>query len=305
MLVIGSKAMRMQGVYVVRKPADIDIIGTQAELDDLQAGGFDVVSGRAFRMKGYDEIIDFELATPGSSAEAYLARVDHNRPTITSMFGRTMDVATPEILYSLKRSHRHMPKAWHKHIRDYHQLKAIMANWPDIDEIHAYDRLHLITELREREYMALKTPSLKKTAAEFFDDKVSNKVFVHDQIHEVMAIWPRPMYERIRKSPDTVDCSKAKWDELSIGDKVDCVLEEAYVIALERAVIPMMFSGGPRVDPTKALNWAIMRICTTLCSGWFRDFATEHYLYIEAAMNLGYHFKFFDAVDAGRIKRIG
>jgi hypothetical protein len=295
MMIIGSTAALLRGIYFDRRPPpDMDVIGTQAELDILQSQGYEPVVGKSFRLPGNPTIIDFEVAAPRSSADAYLHAGDGR----TDKAGEgCYEVATLPILYSLKRSHRHMPKAWHKHIRDYHQLKH---------RVGGVDSLHLITEQREREYLAKATPALRnKTAAEFFDDTVSNKVFVHDDIHLVMAHDDRPMFERIRKSPDTVDCSRQKWDQLSVGDRVCCVLEEAYVIALERAVIPMVFSGGRRVDPVKALQWAIMRICTTLCSGWFRDFATEHYLHLEAALDLEYHLAFFKAVDEGRIRRIG
>lgn len=297
MLLIGSKALSYHRIPVVRKIGDIDVIGTQAELNDLQSGGYTPVAGRAFNITGSRQIVDFEVAEPGSSAEAYLQLHPAARAVrsvvLQTLFGRPIEIASMEVLYSLKRSHRHKPKAWHKHISDYHMLKGIVGE----------DVFAEITKKREAEY-TIKTPSLKKSVADFFDDNVSNRVFIHDQIHEAMAIDGRPMYERIRKSPDTVDCSKAKWDALSVGDRIDCVREEAYVIALERAVIPMMFSGGRRVKPDLALNWAVMRICTTLCSGWFRDFATEYFPAVEAGLNLEYHKRFFEAVDSGRIKRI-
>lgn len=300
MLLIGSSALRYNGIIPVRRSADVDIIGTQAELDELQSGGYQPVSGRAFRV-GDDRIIDFEVALPGSSAEDYLVyssgydtTVCNRLGTQPTLLGRKVTVARLAVLYSLKRSHRHKPRRWHKHIRDYHELKQVCKD---------RDALAHITKKREQEY-TLKTPSLDKTVDEFFDDSVSNRVFIHDQIHEVMAHGERPLYESIRISPDRVTCSLAKWEALSPEDRLSCVKEEAYVIALERAIIPMLFSGGKQADPTKALYWALMRICTTLCSGWFRDFATENYPAIESGLDLEYHLRFMAAVDAGAIRRI-
>lgn len=294
MLLIGSMALREASLYVGRESPDIDIIGTAAELRSVQRHGFTPVDGNAFRLPT-GEIVDFEVARPGTSAELYLRASRRQRrraykdiPNI----GR-VQVASPEILYSLKRSHRHRPKAWQKHIVDYLTLRTYVGD---------VDRYQDITAQREREYPPLKTPSLDKSVAEFFDDDVSNRYFIHDQIHEVMAHGERPLYEKIRVSPDSVKCSVAKWNALTEEERINCVLEEAYVIALERAVIPFIFGGGPVADPFKALDWALMRICTTLCSGWFREFATDNYSVICYAKNDFYTDQFLEAVETGCIR---
>lgn len=295
MLLVGSAALIMNGIPLTRKTGDIDVIGTQAELDELQAGGFTPVTGRAFRMHDWPNIIvDFEVAQSGSSAAAYLALGREVVNDTVKLCGHDINLASLPVLYSLKRSHRHSPKAWHKHIADYHMLRRACLYDDELEEI----------TLQREDEMTIKTPSLNKSVKDFFDDNVSNRVFIHDEIHEVMAYYDRPLYERIRKSPDKVACSLVKWNGLPAFERQQCVLEEAYVIALERAVIPMMFSGGPRVDPARALYWAFMRICTTLCSGWFREYATDNYQAIESGADMQYHEKFFAAVDAGRIKRI-
>ena len=151
----------------------------------------------------------------------------------------------------------------------------------------------------------LKTPSLARKAEDFFDDNVSNKTFIHDQIHEVMAFGERPMFEKILKEPGvSVACSKEKFNDLKYLDRIRCVQEEAYVIALERAMIPMLFEKGPLSRPKDAYLWAVMRICTTLCSGWFREFALENYDDLVLFYNSDYVDKFLNAVEDGRIKRI-
>src|SRR5690606_12312797 len=158
-------------------------------------------------------------------------------------------------------------RQFEKHIHDYHLMLPLVGG----------DKLSDITKKRRKEIEEsrgkLKTPSLQKKTDEFFDDNVSNKTFIHDHIHAVMAYKDKPMFEYIKPDPDRVTCSKDFWEKLSQKDKIKCVLEEAMVIALERAMIPMYFDGGRLADPHKAFKWALMRICTTLCSGWFRQFA--------------------------------
>ena len=56
-------------------------------------------------------------------------------------------------------------------------------------------------------------------------------------------------------------------------DKIKCIAEEAHVIAMERMMIPNKWE-----YPTKkAYIKAVDKVCTTLCSGWFRDYAIDHY----------------------------
>ena len=60
---------------------------------------------------------------------------------------------------------------------------------------------------------------------------------------------------------------------MAYNQKVQCVAEETYVIGLERFLIPVDFDFNSRI----AYNKALEKVCTTLCSGWFRDFAIENY----------------------------
>lgn len=54
-----------------------------------------------------------------------------------------------------------------------------------------------------------------------------------------------------------------------------------------------------------AFDWAIMRICTNLCSGWFREFATDYYPAIMYLRNKNYVEKFLEAYESGKIQLIG
>jgi hypothetical protein len=209
-------------------------------------------------------------------------------------------VAPNEVLYSIKRSHRHYPRFFSKHIRDYQLLKNTIYHFPE--------ELQRLTKIREKETEErvgkLKTPSLMKDKDAFFTDKVSNRVFIHDNIHAVMAHRERPMYEYIAKADGSVASDKNKFFALEFESQMMCVLEEAYVIALERCIIPMMFEGRRPVSTEAAFEWALMRICTTLTSGWFRDFATENWAAIHTVHNRNYAKKFFQAYEDGKISRI-
>jgi hypothetical protein len=75
------------------------------------------------------------------------------------------------------------------------------------------------------------------------------------------------------------------------------------VIALERRIIPMLNGCGEVVTSKKAFEWSLMRICTTLCSGWFRQFATDNYVKILEYYNPNYVQKFLKSESEGLIKK--
>jgi hypothetical protein len=237
--------------------------------------------------------IEFQIAEKSPAVAAYLA----NPKSYSGITFDGMLVATPEMLYSLKRSHRFLARHWEKHIRDYHILKTLVSGvdiMPEITKLKSDETKH-----------TKKPPSLNKTKDEFFKDDVSNHTFEHDDIHRVMAHRERPMFEYIEDSLNgTVKSSKEKFFQLTREEQIQCVLEEAYVIALERGILPMLYEGKKLADAKTAIQWSLMRICTTLTSGWFREFAVENYPYIVNSVDPRYVEKFLYFVDSGQIKRI-
>jgi hypothetical protein len=307
MLVIGSQALRLGleeiGEELERVPTDLDLFARDAEVFNavnfMGLSYLTITPTKILCQAPNKRYVEIEVATPGSSAELYLDFAEKMAKLPQHEFyGLKVDVAPLEMLYSIKRAHRHSPNKFYKHVRDYNLLNRMFLGG---------DMFERITDMRYKETVErekLRTPSLNKTAEAFFDDKVSNRTFVHDQIHEVMAFEERPMFERIKVDPNLVKCSKEKFFALTETQRRHCVQEEAYVIALERGVIPMLFEGERIVKPFDAYRWAIMRICTTLCSGWFREYALEHYKDMLFWYDAGYVEKFLKAVEDGRIERI-
>ena len=308
MLVIGSTALA-RVLDIGRVSADIDFICTTDEMIDyVKAYSLQIKPLAQYKAAGLDKAgnirAEFELLHESESGRKYVEYTAAHPSYLWVASGCPLPMyyAPIEVLYSIKKSHRHYPRAWKKHIQDLMLMNDTVAGWDVLSEI---------TKIRERETEIregrLKTPSLATSKEKFFNDNVSNQLFIHDQIHEVMAHRDRPMFEYVKKypdDPDSVACSKEKFFELPVGARIQCVLEESYVIALERCILPMVYQGRSPVTSDEAWDYAIMRICTTLCSGWFREFATMNYSSIKAMRNHQYAEKFFRAVQDGKIKRI-
>ncbi len=171
----------------------------------------------------------------------------------------------------LKRSHLHRPLNFEKHIRDYHNIKAVCGEFDDRDKEILKRRIKL-TKAKYKD----RVPSLMKSNDEFFDDFVK-KYYIHDQIHEVVAHEDRPMYEKLKVDMSQAFCERELWDRLTHNQKIKCIREEAYVISLERFIIPEWIENGRNYPPKMAFDKALAKICTSLTSGWFRSYSIENW----------------------------
>ena len=150
---------------------------------------------------------------------------------------------------------------YHKHLEQYtHNLYS----W---ERVFLQDR----TRLSLKEFPQGK-PNLNTTVEAFFDDAVT-KIYSHDWLHELYAYEDKPMYTKMQRDSSEAWCEKDMWNNFSLEQKLQTVAEETYVISTERFIVPSQYVYSPKLAYFKSLE----KVCTTLCSGWFRDFAIDNY----------------------------
>lgn len=229
-------------------------------------------------------------------------------------------VPTPDVLALIKRSHAYFMKdyaTWRKHMEDYHWLVSSMPSPYRVVAPISFLKYaavackHPLLSLRiketEERIGKQRLPNMRVTTDRFFEQskRSVDPLFVHDELHKVVAHEEgKPYYLNLLKDPTKVEVDIRKFMDLSPDDRRRCIQEEAYVIALERILIPVYIEGRePKVNKKIweeiknnyavrnneyvaayhdvetnmlcAIEWAIMRICTTLTTGWFRDYAIE------------------------------
>ena len=136
--------------------------------------------------------------------------------------------------------------------------------------------------------------SLNVTKDEFFDDGVK-KYIDHDLLHEMFAHEDEPIYKKTQSDQAEVFCSESLWNQLTYEQQINMVLEETYVIAAERFIIPKMvfqrqqlellhdrdaFDGDPGNLHMQTILNSLKKVCTSLSSGWFREFSINNYFEI-------------------------
>lgn len=278
MLIIGSTASKL------REPEDLDLIATQSEASELAGSN---VSDRFVSIIKDGKRLDIFVAHPNSAGERYLKHCNAVDSTV---------VASLDVVLSIKNSHKYIYRGKYrksfKHLMDYSQLLKLTALTPELTELSKKWGEEFILTFNESELKRLHLPKLKgKDSMVFFTDKVKY-YYEHDSIHELMAHYDKPMYLRT-KIDETVECHKNLFEKLSQDDKIKQVLEECYVIALERCLYPLIMgeTNIPAFTHEDAFKYALVRVSTNLTGGWFRKFAADNFVDIFSSYDKGYGMK--------------
>jgi len=114
--------------------------------------------------------------------------------------------------------------------------------------------------------------SLKgKDSKTFFEDAVKRK-YVHDTIHEAVAYYERPLYERILTGKG-VECSQEKFEALSHEDQLKLAKEEIFVTSLERFLITSDF----KFSSHRGYWLSLKKFVCSMSSGWMSRFLIDNF----------------------------
>lgn len=299
---IGSRALEFQHANLLgRKPFDYDFIGSY---DDIQLflskinfyAGFNQVypidDGKKLVAKNGKSILEFEIAWEGSSAEDYIKM---NRSCmIRKVFGEEVKIASGADVLAFKMTHRYLKNSPHfnktrndiNKLRDKYMVPLVLTEW---------------VKKREKETYVYSHPKLDVKKNDFFkkDDGI-DYIYDHDTIHLAVKHLEKPAYEYFKKPNSEVMCDRGMFLQSDENTRLHSVLEEAYVLALERSQIP--FEG--KWTPRKSFEVALMKVCTSITSGWWREYAWEHYDAVLTMYKDDYVDRFRQALVNGVVKNI-
>lgn len=315
MILIGSRAV---GIYLPeyldgRNTCDFDFIGYYSEFKELYERLQNQAGVKVFSFKYKDDKVELKFLKDGkfqviefsviddpkkdtlvdSDKEYYNLRtgflVQFNSLYVKEFgFAISVEVALNLDVYTFKVSHKYKKDSPHflKTLNDIAYLKAQGCYVPK--ELEAF------LARRERITYTNQLPKLNVKKTEFFTDSVPYK-YDHDSIHRAVAMLDRPAYTYYMKDGQEVLCDKNKFFTLPEIVRLYGVLEECYTLALERAVIPH------GTDPKRAFDISLMKVCTSITSGWFREYAYDNYHKVQALYHESYVDKFYKALDSGLI----
>lgn len=277
MVIVGSRALEMQlkrqGKEFYRPCLDLDFLCTEEEwATEAARYSQDKFTELVERKenKGHVKMVagahlEFDIAQPGDSTETL---IQYCKASSKSMFLSNGDFAAPlDVLYLLKMSHRYKKNSphFHKTMSDIHFLRSIGAVIPL--------ELKGVLKQREKETYNYSHPNLDVKSKDFFKGDEVPYVYDHDSIHRAIAILEEPAYMKYMKDGSEVMTSKEKFFAQEKHIQLLGVYEESCVLALERSQIPF----GDSVTPRQSFLMALSKVCTSITSGWFREFAWENH----------------------------
>lgn len=310
MLLVGSYAAKLQQFDFGRQCADTDLVATYDELQEFHKANkdhikasFPISDGNVQFVKMKDNsIVEIEIAWPGSRGHALLNWVDENHRDCTYVglwfIGMSsVKVASLELLLLLKESHKYLKNSPHfyKTMADIKLLRKRGISIPEAWKSFLAER--------EKVTYTYSLPKLNVGNKEFFDSSVTgvHQVYDHDSIHEAVAILLHPAYKSYQPEDAEVMCSREMFENSHESLKFNGVVEEACVLAIERSLVP--YPGGK--TPDEAFKYALMKVCTSITSGWFREWAWEHHdeaIDWYETFGVSYWERFQQAVRLGKVK---
>lgn len=294
MITIGSKAMKHYGL-LNRECSDWDIIGTVQEFDEFcQEHKDNIILSEVLTTDKHHLIIkgighvEWEFAWIGSTGEELI--------NICKEYNlHENGFVYPCVQLTLKLSHRYRRnfKHFNKTMDDIITLREQGTIVPDC--------LQAWLKRREDETYTTNRPNLKQSKRDFFNTEGVTYKYDHDSIHGVVARFDVPCYEHFKDDKAEVFCSKTKFEEQSEEIKLGSVVEESLVLALERCLVPFSFNTNPRT----AFLMALEKVCTSITSGWWREYAYDNYYQAIELFDTEYSDfvdKFLDGLYNGDIK---
>lgn len=295
MVVIGSMAAQfyIEGM----KPNDLDVVGTYDEIASFRKKFkartfYPIDSGNKMFMRNAEGFIcEADIAWDDTMASRLVDFINEQKDN-RSMW----DFILPslDVLYLLKMSHRYKKDSPHflKTMRDIHAMRKLGAKIRPEHEAFYKQRM--------KETYKNQSPKLNVTKKEFFDPEGTGVPYTydHDSIHEAVKELQHPAYSYFKPDQNEVFCSKEQFYDQEEYVRLLSVLEESYVLALERSLIP--YPDG--MTPKEAFDMALMKVCTSITSGWFREYAWENYEKVQALYNSNYVDKFEYGLAQGIVK---
>lgn len=310
MILIGSRALALRMPQaLMRKPMDFDFVCTQEEYENWMEVNCDKITitkeydveanGTIKHIVEANTPCEFEIVKEGTSSSLLKELVEKDPETVDAgVFGL---IPSKNLLFAIKDSHkfkkfetgRGVANFWKSAI-DWHSMKYLGA---EIKDEHQE-----FIKLRSSETYTHKLPNLMASKAEFFNDAHGvHYEFDHDTLHLSQAHLDKPAYLYYAKDGQPVFSDKEKFFAVSNDIRVYGAIEEASVLALERAILP---NHKHKMELYQAWTFALAKISTTITSGFFRKWCFENVFDIVKAYPTDYYEKFQTGLKNGVVKRI-
>lgn len=293
LILIGSQALNFH--HNIRSDAQYDMIGSLEEVKEFKSSLKDIIGsfplGKIQKIKTKKHTYNISIVKENTTNEELIKIVQNDK---NSIIHNGMLVPSLDVLYLLKMSHRYLKNSpnFVKTMEDILFMREKGANIPE-----EYKDFY---KSRQKETYNYGHPKLKVNKDDFFSGDGIDYIYDHDTIHESTKSMPKPAYTYFKPDEEDVYCSKDMFFAIDEKIRLSAVFEETQVLAIERSQVPF----GDRVDPKRSFDIALIKVCSSITSGWFREFAWENYHKVQNMYNPNYVNKFWEDVENGIVKKL-
>lgn len=283
---IGSEALRYNGFNVDREILDIDIIAPLKE-------GIEFAKKKLGEFRTYPVSSKLWIYRNDSLVIEHLMPIGSNKLIYEYMIENNLEYIPPELSLAIKMSHRFKKTNKVEFLKTKNDIKMLRDHGIDYKDFDA------IFKMRQKEVLSYPHPNLNQNKSEFFTDDVGY-VYDHDTIHESIKTMDKPAYQYFKPENNEVFCSKDMFDKLPYDIKHKSVIEESWVLTIERSIVPFRITDEDVIK--NRFRHALQKVCTSITSGWFREFAWEDYDPVMNDYDINYYYRFKDGLKNGIIK---
>jgi hypothetical protein len=274
MILIGSQALHLRGLQLRSSIDDLDLICHKDEIKIFKSLHGSLILSEEFTqghrytflMSAEFPFRKVEFDTENSGSDQLLERLDN---ATFSILGMEVQLPSIETLFLIKRAHVNIPVHYAKTMLD------IIAMTPRLGAFspsqHDFYKLRK-KECRERYDLHRQRFSLSVSNDTFFAVSDHVRVYVHDDLHDVLAFESNaPLYKRCKKDLEKAKIDVDLFEELSDENKLRMVQEEFMVIGIER-----FFMQDRSLQKNSVYQQGMHKTIRDLFVGYFQDFCIDH-----------------------------
>ena len=295
MLVIGSVALANH-IKNFRQNSDLDLVCSRDQaLDFIKLHKMRILKVTESQLLAEDsssEKVEIHFNDVEPYKTVYELGIENSSKTVNAVY----KIPSIDFLYSLKMAHRFKDHVhFNKTMSDIHLMREAGA------KLISDDRFEYLASAFTK-----KPISLKQSADKFFRESDGFYVLNHDDIHDSIVSHKQAAYKMIIDGE--VWCDMKKFDSLPLIDKLSCAVEECFVLAIERAVLPnfgkdySLLSQISESKIKKAYKVSLQKVCTRVTSGKFREFCWENHDLILKLFDFQMYRNFLEALKNNKIR---
>lgn len=299
MLLIGSRAVKHHFPFY-RRPRDYDFIASRHEVDHFlstrkwkDASSHDKKVRARINFDDRAVMFEFELMEKSQSAQQLFAAPGHTHRK-DSELGIVYQVASPETLFLLKKSHICFNIHWKKTVADYLFLKERLDQskldgpWQGLFQLR-FDETKARVKFKDRNFDVDNSEFFKSS------EKMVRRMIPHDNLHFATCFYDRPLFMEVKDDLTKAAMNPKKVDALSHLKKIQLVQEECMALSLERYILPCVRDMRP-FNARQAYVDTAGRMIYNYLPMFLKFFAADNFLEI-LDLPFDYVEKFLDNVE--------